>query len=568
MYMPVIRYIGIDFGTSTTVVRIKDFNEYGPVKAGPPDALLEPTTGEVLIQSLVFEPESPNYPTVYGNAAENQNIKGTLHRNFKMLLESNDENKVELAKRLIAGFLKWIRKLYLEQKDSRFGPCDVEKTFISYPVKWSDSSMKIMEKLTQEAGFKNVMGINEPLAAIHGILIEDLQELQDQKIIKPNVPFTVLLIDMGAGTTDLVLFKSIVKDKEVSVDIITTWPPAGNEFNFGGREVESILCEAILNEIIPYDLMSKDDEKQKRRLNSYLKDFKLWKEHNLSPTLNENRALYAPPMCISPYMDILDISPSEFKPLDRKRFEKIMGNYMEQFPKLVNDCLDYACRHKKGIESNYDIDLVILTGGHCQWYFVEEMLLNKQKSPMGQQIRLPKLIQENIRLRRMKFPQETVAKGMAYKGFPINIRAVAANSVWLSLEIGITRIPPLLLIEKDTLLPATKRIEFNKTIRAEFSTDMDAPNGMNNNYALQCRSIMYVGETLETAQTRKLELEIENYNFGMVIKDIIACFRNEKTFYKDYNAKIIINTKVNDQQGIDINGEITYGYNKRLTFKY
>lgn len=40
--MSVTRYIGIDFGTSTSVVRIKDYDENGQINLEPPKAVLEP----------------------------------------------------------------------------------------------------------------------------------------------------------------------------------------------------------------------------------------------------------------------------------------------------------------------------------------------------------------------------------------------------------------------------------------------------------------------------------------------------------------------------------------------
>ncbi len=200
--MALTRYIGIDFGTSTTIVRFKDYVENEQLELSQPKPIIHPPTGETKIKTLVFVPESDQYPIVYGNEAENQNVRGRLYSNFKMMLESENEEDSNFAVSLIGGFLKWIRKLYVDQRnsDKSIEPCDIEKTFISYPVKWSDNAMKIMVNLTQEAGFKNVEGINEPLAAIHGILINNMDEFQRKKMVKPNKPFITLLIDMGAGT--------------------------------------------------------------------------------------------------------------------------------------------------------------------------------------------------------------------------------------------------------------------------------------------------------------------------------------------------------------------------------
>jgi molecular chaperone DnaK (HSP70) len=561
MVMAVIRYIGIDFGTSTTVVRFKDYKEGEKTELSPPNAICEPSTGETRIKTLVFVPESDEYPVVYGNEALYQNNKGKLYSSFKMLLESEDQNEVDPAVSLIGGFLKWIRKIYVEQKDN-FAACDTEKTYISYPVKWSDKAMKIMERLTRDAGFKNVEGINEPMAAIHGILINHIKEFQTRRIVKPDLPFNTLLIDMGAGTTDLVLFKTILHENDVSVDIITTWPPADYEITFGGREVESILCDTMLRELIP-----NNEEKRKRRFPAFLRHFKKWKELNLSPALN-SKEVQAPPACISEFMDILDMDPSEIASIDRSRFEQIMGGYLEQFPKLINDCLAYSAGQKDGIKSNDDIDLVIITGGHSQWYFVEEMLLHQMISPKGQEIILPKLMREDLRLIHTRFPQETVANGMAYKGFPLNIKTVAANSVWFSLKIGSMQLEPVQLVEKDTVLPAKNKMVFYKTIKAEFSTDSNAPNGLHNKYAIPCSSEMLVGEMLETAKIHKMDLKVENDTFANMFSDLIATLKSKDAFHKEYFSTITISIETGEQQNITLDGQIAFSNSKKLNFTY
>ncbi len=361
----------------------------------------------------------------------------------------------------------------------------------------------------------------------------------------------------------MVLFKALLKENDVSVDIITTWPPADNEITFGGREVEEILCNTMLNEIMPGD-----EEKRRKRQAMHVKDFKKWKEQNLSPSLIKKEILYNPPDCILTYMDILGMEASDINPIDQNRFEHLMGSYIEQFPKLINECLDYSRRQKEGIKSNEDVDLVIVTGGHSQWYFVDEMLLNQRKTPKGEEIILPKLIKDSIRLIHTVRPQETVANGMAYKGFPLNIKTIAANSVWLSLRIGNEDIESLLLIEKDTVLPITNKIVLKRKIKAEFSTNAKAPNGSENHYAIPCISKMYVGEILETAKIHKMDLKIENFTWANIFSDFIAAIQSKEIFYKEYDSTITINVEIGEQQNINMYGEIVFSNKSKLKFTY
>ncbi len=561
--MSVTRYIGIDFGTSTSVVRIKDYDGNGQINLEPPKAILEPKNNETMIKTLVFVPEDKEVPIVCGNDAMYQNRKGILYDNFKMLLESEDKEDVNFATYLIGEFLKYIRELYVQQKD-KFGSCDEEKTFISFPVKWPDTSMKIMKKLTQEAGFKNVEGVTEPMAAILSVLMDKLPEFQAKKLILPNIAFNVLLVDMGAGTTDLVLFRTTLLNNDVSVEIITTWPPANVDISFGGREVEAILCQSVLKQLIP-----NDEEKRKKRYARMIDGFKAWKETTLSSTLSRKEKLIKPPTCVADYMEAQDMDESEFEAMDRKQFEKIMESYIEQFPSLINGCIEHAKKADNGISSNEDIDFVIVTGGHSQWYFVEEMLLGKMTLKSGSTINLPKLIKDNDRLIHSKYPQETVANGMAYKGFSLDIKAVAANSVWLQFKIGETWLEKNLVIEKDTILPFKDRITLSKLITAEFSTDSNAPNGLNNDYAIPCIGHMYIGEKLEDSKVHRLDLAVKNFSVSVWFTDFFnTVFSNKKTFTKNYYSAVVIDINMDEQQNITLEGAVAFDNGKKLVFNY
>lgn len=561
--MSVTRYIGIDFGTSTSVVRIKDYDENGQINLEPPKSVLEPKNNETMIKTLVFVPEDKEAPIVCGNDAMYQNRKGILYDNFKMLLESENKEDVNFATYLIGEFLKYIRELYVQQKD-KFGACDEEKTFISFPVKWPDTSMKIMKKLTQEAGFKNVEGVTEPMAAILSVLMDKLPEFQAKKLIFPNVAFNVLLVDMGAGTTDLVLFRTTLLQNDISVEVITTWPPANVDISFGGREVEAILCQSVLKQLIP-----NDEEKRKKRYTRMIDGFKAWKETTLSSTLSRKEKLIKPPTCVADYMEAQDMDESEFEAIDRKQFEKIMEPYIEQFPSLINGCIEHAKKADNGIKSNEDIDFAIVTGGHSQWYFVEEMLLGKMASKSGNKINLPKLIKDNDRLIHSKYPQETVANGMAYKGFSLDIRAVAANSVWLQFKIGETWLEKNLVIEKDAILPFNDRITFTKYITAEFSTDSSAANGLDNDYAIPCIGHMYIGERLEDSKVHKLDLAVKNFSVSVWFTDFVkTLFTSKKTFTKNYYSAVVIDINMDEQQNITLEGAVAFDNGKKLVFNY
>lgn len=206
----IVRRIGIDFGTSTTVFAYKDYDKRGNTSSSAPK-LLE-LSGRVMFPSIVFEPDGGT-ERVYGFDTEEESriAEGTLYANFKMDLMSQDRH--DKACELIIGFFKYLRSIYKEDC-TRIGIADEEETWLSYPAAWPENIQVEMIKMAQEAGFVNVHILDEPSAAINSVLYQYKDQLQDNKLLTMGEPANVLMIDMGAGTTDLVVCRFIPGDKE------------------------------------------------------------------------------------------------------------------------------------------------------------------------------------------------------------------------------------------------------------------------------------------------------------------------------------------------------------------
>ena len=108
-------------------------------------------------------------------------------------------------------------------------------------------------------------------------------------------------------------------------------------------------------------------------------------------------------------VDLLDIEMGSYD-LDCSRFEELAEKYLEEFPRLITGCVDSSSINKE------EIDLVILTGGHSQWYFVKEMLSDSTK------VDLPKIRQNPDRVIPITRPQETVALGMVYRPLSVEFQ--------------------------------------------------------------------------------------------------------------------------------------------------
>ena len=394
--MGVERIIGIDFGTSTSVIRVKRYKDGQPV--GDPLEVKQITfdLGSTMVPTLVQKRRN-NGETVYFGYDANVPHKDTnTFSNFKVDLENPDLEIRQQAKKLTSEFFAYMAKVYKTQSDGgHLGESsDQEHTVISYPVKWSDETKAFMQETAKAAGFPNVEGLDEARAAIQAVTVQNADILRKKGYFKDGIPTTILLIDMGAGTTDLVLCRH-TPGGTPKTEILCTWPQSGNPL-FGGSEVDKILRNMI-GDCLPEDSV----DTILGKLNT--EKFKTWKEKNISPALSQKESVEEF-SALDEIADLLRIDVSYS--INRENFETSATEYLREFPELINDCL------KNGNLTGNDVDLVILTGGHSQWYFVQEMLQGKLDQ-FGT-ITLDKIQKDTDRMIPITLPQETVALGLVY----------------------------------------------------------------------------------------------------------------------------------------------------------
>lgn len=404
-----IRRIGIDFGTSTTVFAYKDYDKKGNTSNSVPK-LLE-LGGRVMFPSIVFEPEGGG-TLVYGFDAEEESriAAGTLYTNFKMDLMSADNH--DKACELIVGFLKYLRNIYKEECN-RIGVADEEETWLSYPAAWPDQIQLEMQKMAAEAGFVNIHTMDEPTAAINSVLYQYKEQLQNNNLLTIGEATDVLLIDMGAGTTDLVVCRFIPGDKK-PVRVLLSWPPADSGDYFGGREMDDRLTEYCIGYCEAHNYYNRDFGRMKNRIS---RNIKKWKEGECSRALQTGRKPPVPEIVENNVPDVAE--RNDFEIVDRQSFENILGNLLEVFPKIIIDCSEELKKHGDGFDLFAQTDLVILTGGNSAWYFIDEYLLGRRETKI-RNIGFSRLQNQPERMLRMGKPQQTVAYGLTLNEKVIN----------------------------------------------------------------------------------------------------------------------------------------------------
>lgn len=482
--------VGIDFGTSSTVIAVKNYHEHSTdmqisyVKSDKDD-------GTTIIPTVAFlRKRDGKY--FYGQEAqtEAQEWREPYISNFKMDLVSNDINKREEAKKLTKGFFKHLYHLFDEQKGI-LGIADdsVIKTIVSYPAKWPSEVISFMKEAAKEAGFGNaqseVEGENEPCAAIRSALVCLPKETNG--FIALDRPFNALLLDMGAGTSDITIAKCVINNDNhsspgINVGIpgengnyqILSYPPIDNPSLCGGREIDELLqnhIEHLLLQVLEACDTPITENTRKRLVNKVtkIKEIKAWKENNLSRALSlgNNGCNYGN---LNAVIEDLELDDHRLSFVSREDFESISREHWKNLYRLIDGALENAKKQIDGFNGAQDIDVVFLTGGHSRWYKVKEFFTGENSTFLkikDNQDRL--IIQDN--------PQCTVASGLAYRGISkFNLRQSATNNIWIDITLlentfsfhpveQFAKLPAIVNVETEPI-SITRAIDTNDCIEA------------------------------------------------------------------------------------------------------
>lgn len=409
------RLIGIDFGTSTTVVHVKNYTDGKPSGGDGTSIQYVEFDGQGMVPTLIQKVEDTCY---FGYDAKQPKKDEKICRNFKMKLESRDEQERAEAEELTFLFFQFLHEAYEEQK-VHFGTAQSEKTLISYPAKWTERTRRFMISCAERAGFTNVRGMDEPTAAMYSVCVQERERVEGLGVLEKGKSSYVLMIDMGAGTTDLALCRY---QAGAQAEILLTWPSTEAPLFFGGHEMDRILMDVLKNYLLDNGF---SEDGVARFMSQYEETCRVWKENTVSGALAENKQV---DFCffISSVFQIMGITPGKFPVISRASLEHTAGGYLKIYAMLVNGILEEAKKKIQGFSGSEQIDLVILTGGHSQWYFAEGVLTGEVDA--GLPVNIEKIRERPERVIRLSRPQETVARGMVYSGQEIVVVSKEAET--------------------------------------------------------------------------------------------------------------------------------------------
>lgn len=502
------RIIGIDFGTSTTVVRV---HNVGAGNRIVPLAI----NGQRTIPTIAFQTQGST-EMYYGYDAQakyDSNVEGTLYKNFKMDLISDDEAKRNQSEGLIQGFLRYVYDQYQSLLNAGiFDPADDTKVYVSHPAKWNSYARTLMKQSVVNAGFckeEDIALKDEPTAAILAVIHEKNVELKQAGMLHERRKYKAMMVDMGAGTTDIVLCTYKVANGRLEIDDLFTYPSINTSGLCGGREID----EAIISEAEQFvnRMQAKPSASGEKVVNKLRRRVKKWKEMTISDVLRRGIVLPEPDE-ISGFRDTLlefgvpVVNGSERFTISRKYFETFTSEHWRQWAQLLSGAFDEVK------ESQYDnlecpkrpedVELLIITGGHSKWYIVPEYLLGKRGYIDLPSISFAQIRRQTYRLVQSADPQETVAVGLCHLNEDVVGTIAASNDVSISFTCEGKYLGACDLIKKGVPLPYEKtdfivenyikgNFFFRKKITIDYSVITDETNTINKSITVPSDSILF-----------------------------------------------------------------------------
>ena len=465
-------FIGIDFGTSSTVISTAQLVD-GRIKIKPIPIKQKDHSGSVTSNPLVPSVMSfvnGNRLLVGIHAADHkpylQYGKNTWHsfkQNLGKLeeidyanseLAQNPNFKISNATEALTLFFSYIKREMFQYLEDNNLPIEVEYS-ISIPAGFPSKEKQTLRSCLINAGIEceNTPFIEEPNAAL-------INYIYEQNIfIQSNQPKNILVLDLGAGTVDVSILRAEKGDDGFTSKLLSVVRLG----NIGGNLIDELMAEDIIqefnineqiNDFLKIELVSLC-EKLKIKI---CRDIIVDAVTNFAlPTLSKSNELRTIPPSVN--LNAIGLNSIE---LSFQTFKNLMMSYW--LGSSVND----------GVKSTLDksienagltlsmIDKIIVTGGGGRNPYIKNFVANYFQ---GSEL----FISDNI--------QEQVSRGVAIQSFVLNsfgkniITPILGHDIYLK---GFNK--SVVLFENGINIPST-----------DIEVFIDEPSS-NDSFAIECYS--------------------------------------------------------------------------------
>lgn len=364
--MPIRTSIGIDFGTSNTYSAFIRDGDSG-------DPQYTSINGKERIPTVVAYDKHEKYQS-FGQGALDYIDRTEYSVVSKFKLWFLDKRREPEAERATINFLRALKGRIDVQANLGGLTEQYQSTVVGYPSDFGTAERNQVIRCAKEAGFYNVQGLEEPVAAVL-YFVHKRQLVPEQAIGRP-----FLVLDLGSGTSDACL--GILQSDR-------TWSNKGNAgTNEAGSAIDALLMKHFSGAVLRKLGVEKMDKVLEREYSDEIRRFK----ERFSEKTAEGEEFFKHRIVVGNAVIRIE--------LDKMKFETIAKRYVE--PAFFDDIITRAC--KEANLSKKEIEGVVLTGGSSQWYFVRSnvsKIFGKQK---------PGFILTSAR------PEATVASGLCLYG--------------------------------------------------------------------------------------------------------------------------------------------------------
>ena len=246
--------IGIDFGTTNTVVSYK--NKNGKIvclrdsnnSKGIPTALYFRNENEYVIgEEALSLAEADNIEPIVS-------FKSHLDEKFRYDVTAGNGERFRLsAKKAARYFISRIIKNVQDRIIKTFGPVDgcIDKAVITVPAKFSHNAKEKIREAAIDAGLSQVELVYEPTAAA-AAAYRTIEETKNKSIM--------LVYDFGGGTFDISIVKAEKKNNHVRYEQLYT----SGQKELGGNDITFyIACDILeaVNDEFGFDMDLDEDVK-------------------------------------------------------------------------------------------------------------------------------------------------------------------------------------------------------------------------------------------------------------------------------------------------------------------
>lgn len=390
-------FLGIDFGTTNSVVSIFDFKD-GEVQTIPIDGSnIFPTAiqFETDIEdenklSKIFGVQAKEAAMIYPQSTV-LSIKRFLGTDENIVINVDDKEftfKPEQIAGEIMGYLKRMADEYAREKlniSGEFSGC-----VITVPANSTDKQKKMTKEAAILAGFdENSVYLRlEPAAAAISYAVN---ERKDKK---------VLVYDFGGGTFDACILEiKLDENDEPNISILSTY----GDNNLGGNDVDKILVDMIYeefkkltdNEIDLYDENIDDGVSKRQKKVALVRLAQMANQAKERLSQAKSTKIVLAPFIQEPKIVNINMEITREDFLNHKRVNKL-NDSDEIFSKfegksvidMINEtilCVDKSLETAK--ISSEDIDEIFLVGGSSSMPIVSEKIKEKfNKEPFKSKI--------------------------------------------------------------------------------------------------------------------------------------------------------------------------------------